>query len=143
MAGTLLRIGDRPNTNICEFCVDTVDEVQLLPTTTKKATGKFANDANFKMNPPIGSTCIVGNGTDEVLVYMLFSNGWKQMWGGTKMDVINYILSKKLKKYVDDSVGNVPDEKITEAVNTYLEENPVQPVDIATVQEANEYLGIL
>ena len=59
-----------------------------------------------------------------------------------KMDVINYILSKKLKKYVDDSVGNVPDEKITEAVNTYLEENPVQPVDIATVQEANEYLGI-
>ena len=58
------------------------------------------------------------------------------------MDVINYILSKKLKKYVDDSVGNVPDEKITEAVNTYLEENPVQPVDIATVQEANEYLGI-
>lgn len=36
MAGTLLRIGDRPNTNICEFCVDTVDEVQLLPTTTKK-----------------------------------------------------------------------------------------------------------
>ena len=58
------------------------------------------------------------------------------------MDVINYILSKKLKKYVDDSVGNVPDEKISEAVNTYLEENPVQPVDIATVQEANEYLGI-
>ena len=41
------------------------------------------------------------------------------------MDVINYILSKKLKKYVDDSVGNVPDEKITEAVNTYLDENPV------------------
>ena len=59
-----------------------------------------------------------------------------------KMDVINYILSKKLKKYVDDSVGNVPDEKISEAVNNYLEENPVQPVDIATVQEANEYLGI-
>ena len=58
------------------------------------------------------------------------------------MDVINYILSKKLKKYVDDSVGNVPEEKITEAVNTYLEENPVQPVDIATVQEANEYLEI-
>ena len=142
MAGTLLRIGDRPNTNICEFCVDTVDEVELLPTTTKKASGKFADDANIKMHPPIGSTCIVGNGTEEVLVYMLFSNGWKQMWGGTKMDVINYILSKKLKKYIDDSVGNVPDEKISEAVNNYLEENPVQPVDIATVQEANEYLGI-
>lgn len=79
MAGTLLRIGDRPNTNICEFCVDTVDEIQLLPTTTKKASGKFSDNANFKMYPPIGSTCIVGNGTDEVLVYMLFSNGWKQM----------------------------------------------------------------
>ena len=79
MAGTLLRIGDRPNTNICEFCVDTVDEVQLLPTITKNASGKFSDDANFKMYPPIGSTCIVGNGTDEVLVYMLFSNGWKQM----------------------------------------------------------------
>ena len=79
MAGMLLRIGDRPNTNICEFCVDTVDEIELLPTTTKKASGKFAGDANFKMYPPIGSTCIVGNGTDEVLVYMLFSNGWKQM----------------------------------------------------------------
>lgn len=58
------------------------------------------------------------------------------------MDVINYILSKKLKKYVDDSVGNVPDEKITEAVNAYLNENPVQPVDIATVQEISEYLGM-
>ena len=58
------------------------------------------------------------------------------------MDVINYILSKKLKKYVDDSVGNIPDEKITEAVNTYLDENPVQPVDTATVQELKEYLGI-
>ena len=43
MAGTLLRIGDRPNTNICEFCVDTVDEIQLLPTTNKNASGKFEN----------------------------------------------------------------------------------------------------
>ena len=46
MAGMLLRVGDRPNTNICEFCVDTIDEVELLPTTTTKAKGKFANDAN-------------------------------------------------------------------------------------------------
>lgn len=79
MAGMLLRIGDRPNTNICEFCVDTVDEVSLLPTTTSRGTGKFADDASFKLYAPIGSTCIVGNGVDEVLVYMLFSNGWKQM----------------------------------------------------------------
>ena len=126
--------------NSIEIWVEITVEV-LLFIEGKKASGKFSDDANFKMYPPIGSTCIVGNGTDEVLVYMLFSNGWKQMWG-SYMDVINYILSKKLKKYVDDSVGNVPDEKITEAVNNYLEENPVQPVDIATVQEANEYLGI-
>ena len=50
------------------------------------------------------------------------------------MDIINYVLSKKLKKYVDDSVGNVPDEKITEAVNTYLGENP--PVAGATAEQA-------
>ena len=42
MAGTLLRIGDRPNTNICEFCVDTIDEVSLLPTTTSRGTGKYS-----------------------------------------------------------------------------------------------------
>ena len=57
------------------------------------------------------------------------------------MDSIIFGMLKKLNKKID-AIGNVPDEKITEAVNTYLEENPVQPVDIATVQEANEYLGI-
>ena len=57
------------------------------------------------------------------------------------MDSIRFGMLKKLNKKID-AIGNVPDEKITEAVNTYLEENPVQPVDIATVQEANEYLGI-
>lgn len=79
MAGMLLKVGDSVNTNICEFCVDTVDEVSLLPTTTKSATGKFANNPNFSMNPPIGSTCIVGNGDGDLLVYMLFTNGWKEI----------------------------------------------------------------
>lgn len=79
MAGMLLRIGDRPNTNICEFCVDTVDEVELLPTTTERGKEKFANDTSFKFSVPLGSTCIVGNGDDDVLVYMLFSNGWKKL----------------------------------------------------------------
>ena len=41
MSGMLLRIGDRPNTNICEFCVDTVDEVSLLPTTAKRQAGSL------------------------------------------------------------------------------------------------------
>lgn len=79
MSGMLLRMGDRPNTNICEYVVDTVEEVDLLPTTTTYASGKFANEICFKTKPPIGSTCIVGNGDSELLVYMLFSNGWKKL----------------------------------------------------------------
>lgn len=58
------------------------------------------------------------------------------------MDIVNYALSNKIKKYVDKSVGNISDEKIAEAVNTYLDKNPIQPVDIATEQEAKDYLGI-
>ena len=57
------------------------------------------------------------------------------------MDSIVFGMLKKLNKKID-AIGNIPDEKIAEAVNAYLDENPVQPVDIATVQEANEYLGI-
>ena len=58
--------------------------------------------------------------------------------GGDNLDILTYgLLNKKVEE-----AKNVSGEKITEAVNTYLEENPVQPVDIATVQEANEYLGI-
>lgn len=54
------------------------------------------------------------------------------------MDLVTYaVLSKKI-----DAIGNIPDEKITEAVNAYLDENPVQPVDTATVDEINNYLGI-
>lgn len=58
--------------------------------------------------------------------------------GGDNLDILTYgLLNKKVEE-----AKNVSDEKITEAVNTYLEENPVQPVDIATVQELKEYLGI-
>ena len=56
------------------------------------------------------------------------------------MDIVNYALSNKIKKYVDESVGNVSGEKITDAVNAYLKENPVQPVDTATVDEIDEYI---
>ena len=58
--------------------------------------------------------------------------------GGDNLDILTYgILNKKVEE-----AKNVPDEKITAAVNAYLDENPVQPVDVATTQEANEYLGI-
>ncbi len=46
-------------------------------------------------------------------------------------------LNKKIKE-----AQNITQEKITESVNMYLDENPVQPVDTATVQELKEYLGI-
>lgn len=57
------------------------------------------------------------------------------------MDSIVFGLLNKLNKKID-AIESIPDEKITEAVNTYLDENPVQPADTATVQEINEYLGI-
>ena len=54
------------------------------------------------------------------------------------MDVLTYsLLNKKIKE-----AQHITREKITEAVNTYLDENPVQPVDTATVLELKEYLGI-
>ena len=40
------------------------------------------------------------------------------------MDSIIFGMLKKLNKKID-AIGNVPDEKITEAVNTYLDETPV------------------
>lgn len=76
MAGTLMRYGDKPNTNLCEFCVDTVDEIDYLPTTTTRGSGVFED---FDFTAPMGSTATVGNGDSEVLVYMLFTNGWKKM----------------------------------------------------------------
>ena len=58
--------------------------------------------------------------------------------GGDNLDILTYgLLNKKVEE-----AKNVSGEKITEAVNTYLDENPVQPVDTATVLELKEYLGI-
>lgn len=57
------------------------------------------------------------------------------------MDSIVFGLLNKLNKKID-AIESIPDEKIIEAVNNYLDENPVQPVDTATVQEINDYLGI-
>lgn len=79
MAGMLLRMGDKPNVNIMEFVVDSESEIQYLPTTTNKGSGVFANNSNFDFCVPIGSTCIVGNDGGDLLVYMLFSFGWKKI----------------------------------------------------------------
>lgn len=46
------------------------------------------------------------------------------------MDLVTYaVLNKKI-----DAIGNIPDEKITEAVNTYLDKNP--PTTGATAEQA-------
>lgn len=46
------------------------------------------------------------------------------------MDLVTYaVLNKKI-----DAIGNIPDEKITEAVNAYLDENP--PTNGATAEQA-------
>lgn len=79
MAGSTIRISGQNNSDICEFVVDTIEEIKNLPTTTKKGTGDFEGVPGFGYIVPIGSTCIVGNGDDDILIYMLFSNGWKQI----------------------------------------------------------------
>lgn len=79
MAGILTKIGEIPNVGVCEFVVDTVTEVEYLPTTTRKATGTFANDLSMNVVPTIGSKCIVGNESDPIKVYMLFTSGWKDL----------------------------------------------------------------
>ncbi|WP_313069791.1 hypothetical protein [Lacrimispora sp.] len=79
MAGTLLRIGDKPNVNMCEFVVDTEEEIEYLPTTKKKASGLFNSSPDFDVCPPIGSTCCVGNENGDLIIYMLFTFGWRKL----------------------------------------------------------------
>lgn len=76
MAGSLIRYGDRANVGIAEFVVDSILEIEYLPTTKKHGSGIFASYSN---TIPVGSTCIVGNQGGEILVYMLFGFGWKNM----------------------------------------------------------------
>lgn len=77
MAGLCIRYGDRPNVGLMEFACDYESEVADLPTMTEKGKGVFAD---YKQYAPLGSTCLVGNGMDgELLVYMLFSFGWKKL----------------------------------------------------------------
>jgi len=65
-------------TGVCEFYIDEDSEVAFLPTTTKKASGTFADDPNFGFTPAVGSTCVVGNG-GSLKVYMLMSSGWNEI----------------------------------------------------------------
>ena len=80
MAGTCMKYADHPNSGVAEYCVDTAAEIDLLPTMTEKAKGKFADNADFDNLPAMGRVCVVGNGEGDILYYMLFSDGWKKMF---------------------------------------------------------------
>ncbi len=76
MAGILTEYGGRANVGIMSFVCDSISEIADLPTMTEHGKGVFEN---YKQCAPMGSTCTVGNESGDVLVYMLFSFGWKQL----------------------------------------------------------------
>ena len=67
--------GGQPNTIICSFVCDSVDEVKDLPTTKKLGSGSFS-DFNHYAN--IGSTVTIGN-NGATKIMMLFSSGWQEV----------------------------------------------------------------
>lgn len=77
MAVICSKFGERMNTTICEFILDEEDEIQFLPTTEKEGTGEFSH---FNHTAPIGSIAVIGNsGGGDILIYELFSFGWKKI----------------------------------------------------------------
>lgn len=76
MAGNLTN--KNYETSVCEFYIDTIGEIDFLPTTTKKATGDFLGNPNFEVTPSVGSTCTVGNNGD-LTVYILTGTGWTEI----------------------------------------------------------------
>ena len=76
MAGVCTRYGDRANVGLMEFCCDEINEVQDAPTTTSKGKGVFSA---YQQCAPMGSTLIVGNEGGDLMTFMLFSFGWKQI----------------------------------------------------------------
>jgi hypothetical protein len=70
------KYGNKINAPVMEFTLDEETEIQYLPTTTDKGSGDFAH---FNQCAPVGSTAIIGNNGGDLLVYMLFSFGWKKM----------------------------------------------------------------
>lgn len=76
MAGMCIRYGDRANCGIMEFVADEISEIQDLPTTREFGKGVFEA---YRQTAPLGSTCLVGNEGGDLLVYILFSFGWKKL----------------------------------------------------------------
>ncbi len=65
----------KPNLPTCNFVVDTIAELDDLPTMTKKASGSFSDFPHFA---PLGSTCLCCN-DGNVKTYTLFSKGWVEV----------------------------------------------------------------
>lgn len=76
MAVLCTRFRDQANAKLMEFVCDTEDEIRDLPTTTEMGKGSFIE---FTHTAPIGSVAVVGNDGGELLVYELFSFGWKKI----------------------------------------------------------------
>lgn len=77
MSMVCTKFGGASNIALCELVADSVDELLSdAPTTKKKGTGNFAD---FDHYAPIGSTAIVGNEGGELLVFQLYSFGWKKI----------------------------------------------------------------
>ena len=76
MSMVCTKFGGSSNIALCEFVADSVDEwLSDAPTTKRKGQNNFSDFDHFA---PIGSTATV-NSDSGVLVYMLFSEGWKQL----------------------------------------------------------------
>lgn len=68
--------GGSKNIATCSFICDSVDELLSdAPTTKRKGQNNFSDFDHFA---PIGSTATV-NSDSGILVYILFSEGWKQL----------------------------------------------------------------
>ena len=76
MAGICSHFRGQVNANIMTFVCDSEDEVRDLPTTTEVGKGVFAD---FTHTANLGSICQVGNDGGDLLIYELFSFGWKKL----------------------------------------------------------------
>lgn len=76
MAGNIRSQGSYVNPKLSSFVVDTVAEIDELPTSTTVGTGKFSH-MDFTVD--VGSDCLVGNKGGDLLTYMLFGFGWREI----------------------------------------------------------------
>lgn len=79
MAANLLKTGNDSNAALRTFCVDSIEEIEKLPTMTRGALDDFADIPGMEIPAPMGSQVIVGNEEGEIQIYILFSFGWKDM----------------------------------------------------------------